>query len=93
MAVILNPVSRPPQRERHPNPRPSSLAGKTIGVINNGHGNAGVILGRVTELLQERYPDATILMRQKPSLRNRAPAPIVDELTARADVVITGLGA
>ncbi|MBI4528033.1 MAG: hypothetical protein HY695_29915 [Deltaproteobacteria bacterium] len=93
MAVILDPVGQVRGGERQLNPRLNSLDGKTIGVIVNGQPNAPVVLGYVAELLQKDFPSAQIIIRTKPSYRNRAPEEILSEMSARAHVVITGLGA
>ncbi len=93
MAIILDPVGRVKSTERPLNPRIATLERKTIGIIVNGHPNAPVILGALADLLRGRFPSAQMIVRNKPSFRNRAPEPILSEMAARAHVVITGLGA
>ena len=50
------------------------------------------ILQEALDLLKQRYRIRDVLFREKPFLGNIAPEPILAELAAKADVVITGVG-
>lgn len=69
-------------------PRKPSLAGLTIGVLDNGKPNAGVLLHRVAELLAARTGAAGVVGFSKPSAAR--PAEILDDVAERAHVVLTG---
>ena len=69
-------------------PRPRSLHGLRIGVLDNSKPNAGVLLGRVAELIGERAGAAEIVRWQKPGASR--PAVMMDDIVARADVLLTG---
>jgi len=69
-------------------PRPRSLRGLRIGVLDNSKPNAGVLLGRVAELIAARASAAEIVRWQKPGASH--PAVMMDDIVARADVLLTG---
>ncbi len=69
--------------------RPQTLAGLTIGYLDNGKEQADVILGRVAELFG-REGGATVFAR-KPTFARVAPREVLEQLKA-CDIVITGLG-
>jgi len=68
--------------------RRAALAGCRIGVLDNSKPNAGVLLGRVAELLAARVGAAEIRRWSKPG--SSRPATNLDELAGAADVVLTG---
>jgi hypothetical protein len=70
-------------------PRPRSLSGLRIGVLDNGKEQANVLLGRAAELLVR--DGATAVFARKPSFSRVAPPEAIDAL-AMCDIVITGLG-
>ena len=55
VAPVLGEVSAAPMA-----PRPSSLEGKTIGLLWNGKANGDVALKRAGELIRQRIPDVTL---------------------------------
>jgi hypothetical protein len=69
--------------------RPGSLAGLTLGILDNGKEQADVILGRAAELLARE--GATPVFARKPSFSRVAPREVLEQLKA-CDIVITGLG-
>jgi hypothetical protein len=69
-------------------PRKPSLAGLTIGVLDNSKPNAGALLHRVAELLAARTDAAGVRGFSKPSAAR--PAEILDDIAKGADVVLTG---
>ena len=68
--------------------RRASLNGCRIAVLDNSKPNAGVLLGRVAELLVERADAAAIRTWRKPGASH--PAANHDEIAAVADVALTG---
>lgn len=65
------------------------LKGKVIGIIDNHKPNADILLGRLAELLTQRYPGVKIVTRRKVSPPTPGP---VDEMAALCDAVIVGTG-
>jgi hypothetical protein len=70
-----------------------TLAGKVIGIIDNGQANSTDMFKELAGLLQERFHPREIIFRTKPTHMQGAPKPIMEELLSRCDAVITGLGA
>jgi len=71
---------------------PDTLDGKTVGVIWNGRAYGNLIIAEALDLLKQRHSIREVLFREKPFLGNVAPAPLLDEMAAKAHVVITGVG-
>ena len=74
-------------------PRLSDLNGKTIGMLSNMLGEADRTFGRIRELLQKRFPTATVLAPSEfPEGGDHIDAEgIVDIVRSRGcDAVITG---
>jgi hypothetical protein len=69
-------------------PRPGSLRGKRIGVLDNSKPNAGALLVRVAELLAERTGAASIRRWTKPGAS--VPSREIDAIAGEVDVVLTG---
>jgi hypothetical protein len=70
----------------------ASLAGKTVGFIDNAKPNFNVLVDDLGELLMSKYGVARIVKRRKPSASIPARAEILAELSETCDVVITGSG-
>ena len=72
--------------------RPADLSGLRLGLLANTKRNAADFLEEVAELLETRYGAKAVITRTKPSIVHPAPAEIVEELRAEADVVVIGVG-
>ena len=70
----------------------TSLAGKTVGFIDNAKPNFNVLVDDLGELLMSKYGVARVVKRRKPSASIPARADIVAELSEACDLVITGSG-
>ena len=92
MLKVLNPTTGSARGHSGIAPRPASLDDKIIGVIWNGRAYGDRILHEAVDLLKQRYRIRDVLFREKPFLGNIAPEPILAELAAKADVVISGVG-
>jgi hypothetical protein len=69
-----------------------SLAGKTVGFIDNAKPNFHVLVDDLGELLMSKYGVARVVKRRKPSASIPAKSEILAELSEVCDVVITGSG-
>ncbi|ETX02013.1 MAG: hypothetical protein ETSY1_05195 [Candidatus Entotheonella factor] len=76
-----------------PAPRPSSLDGKVLGLLDNTKEKAGIFLSALAERIGERYDLARVLQRRKASYSRTASDDILTELSDTCDVVITAMGA
>ena len=93
MTRILDPTVRPARSAALPlAPRPSGLAGATVGLLANGKSNGMALLDRVAERLAERHAIIEFVRVAK----TNASAPVLDEdaemLAGRCALVITAIG-
>ncbi len=87
---VLNPTAEArvqdlPLAKRDPDPR-----GKVIGFLNNRKANAGLLLGRIEEILRERLGEFQTVHGEK-TASSPAPEEVIGALS-RCDVVITAIG-
>jgi hypothetical protein len=91
--VVLDPTAEP---EEVPAaglaPRPASLAGLRVGLLDNGKLNSNVTLDLVAALIAEREPTIEVFRLRKPSSAKPLPADMVEAARARCDVVVAGIG-
>lgn len=87
--ILLDPTSErhPAQRERAP--RPASLDGLTVGLLDIAKARGDVFLDRVQEHLQAR--GVTCERFAKPTFTKVMPIELGNTIAARADVVIEAL--
>ena len=69
-------------------PRLESLAGKRVGILDNGKPNAGTLMLAVTKILQERYGVGEIVKREKPIAG--PPAPEILAALSECDFALVG---
>ena len=69
-------------------PRLPSLAGKRVGILDNGKANAGTLMLAVTKILQERYGVTDVVKRNKPVAG--PPAPEILEDLSKCDFALVG---
>jgi hypothetical protein len=86
---LLDPTSerRPVARERVP--RPGSLEGLTVGLLDISKPRGDVFLDRLEELLSGR--GAEVLRYRKPTFTKPAPADLRHEISVRCDAVVEAL--
>ena len=64
--TVLNPLGQPPDIKLVPMaPRISDLKGKTIYIVDIGFSATDQLLMELQDLLTERYPDTTWIVRKK----------------------------
>ena len=73
-------------------PRFPDLRGKVVGLLDNSKPNADKLGERLAELLKERFGVAGVVVRRKLTAQQGAPKQYLDELSAQADFVLSGLG-
>ena len=72
-------------------PRPSSLDGKTITLLDISKAKGDHLLDRVEELLRERAKPAAIVRKRKPTFARPAPEALREEIAGATDVLIEAL--
>ena len=72
--------------------RPASLSGLRLGLLANTKRNAEEFLTQVGRELAARYGVRTVLAAKKPNIVETAPEPMMAELRAECNIVVTGVG-
>ena len=73
--------------------RVESLRGKTVGLLDDGVQDSHIVLERIGELLQEHNGVDQVILKRKPNLSARVPPDMYEELKARVDFMVIGVGA
>lgn len=90
---LLDPRAPVDSGNRPLMPGLDTLAGKIIGIIDNGQSNSTTMFQELAQLLQEKYRPAEVRFKTKPTHMQGAPKAILEEFVSRCDAVITGVGA
>ena len=90
--TVFDPTDGPVAKAFAPAGRPASLAGKVIGILDNGKAKSDLLLHEIQDLLRSEAGVADVIMVRKPSAYRPAPDEQLDDLARRADAVITGIG-
>lgn len=72
-------------------PRPASLDGKTVTLLDIGKAKGDHLLDRIEELLRERARPKAILRKRKPTFARPAPDGLRAEIAGATDVLIEAL--
>jgi hypothetical protein len=87
--VVVDPTGEQTPAERQRLPRPPSLEGKTVGLLDISKMRGDVFLGRVAERLVER--GLRVERFAKPTFTKPAPIDLRQEIAQKCDVVIEAL--
>ena len=87
--ILLDPTSEVSPAQRAPLPRPGSLSGLTIGLLDISKARGDVFLDRIESRLNER--GFATKRYQKPTFARVAPAPLKQLITTECDVVVEAL--
>jgi len=90
--TVFDPTDGPVAKAFAPAVRPASLAGKVIGILDNGKAKSDLLLHEIQGLLRSEAGVANVVMVRKPSAYRPAPDEQLDDLAQRADAVIAGIG-
>ena len=85
---LYDPTAEPRTIVAQLAPRLASLAGKRVGILDNGKANAGTLMLAVTKILQERYGVTEVVKRDKPVAG--PPKPEVLEALSKCDFALVG---
>ena len=78
-------------KERKTAPRPASLEGRVITLLDISKAKGDHLLDRIEELLRERVRPKAIVRRKKPTFARPAPEPLRQEIVGATDVLIEAL--
>ena len=87
--ILLDPTAEHAAATRERTKRPSSLEGKTVGLLDISKARGDVFLDRVQSRLEER--GLTVERFRKPTFTKVAPIDLRHEISQKCDVVIEAL--
>jgi hypothetical protein len=91
MIRVLDPTNEGKAAGARPAPRPSSLAGKIVGLISNGKEGTKGYFTQLERMLRDELGVADVVWRTKSNYSAPADAPIVDEIR-NWHAVVAGVG-
>ncbi len=89
---ILDPTVEPRRQALTYVPRPDSLRGKRIGLVENTKFNSDKLLQKIGDILKTEYGAAETKMWRKHNSSVPAHDEILDEAKRGVDVVVAGIG-
>ena len=89
---ILDPTTEAVAQSIAYAPRPASLAGKRVGLIENTKFNSDRLLGKIGYILKAEYGAAETRMWRKRNSSVPAHHEIIEELKRTSDVMVAGIG-
>ncbi|MBI3330087.1 MAG: hypothetical protein HYZ81_25690 [Nitrospinae bacterium] len=89
---IFDPTTTPKEQTLRYAPRPTTLQGKKIGLVENTKYNSDKLLLKIGKILQDEYGAQGVLLRRKHNSGVPAHEEILSELKAECDVVVAGVG-
>ena len=89
---IFDPTTEATARKINYAPRPTSLAGLRVGLVDNTKHNSDQLLLRIAALLESKHGAKAHIIRKKHSAGAAPHAEILEEFKAHCDVVVAGVG-
>ena len=89
MTVLLDPTSERSPTQRPRLPRPDSIDGLTIGLLDIAKARGDVFLDRIEERLKER--GIAVKRYKKPTNTRPAPLPLQQQIATEVNLVVEGL--
>ncbi|PKB73197.1 MAG: hypothetical protein BZY75_03140 [SAR202 cluster bacterium Io17-Chloro-G7] len=74
------------------NDRPQSLAGKTLGLLENSKANSDKVLQELANILTEKHGLKEVIMLSKHSASLPTKPEVIQQALDKVDVLITGVG-
>jgi hypothetical protein len=72
-------------------PRPSTLEGKVVTLLDISKAKGDHLLDRIEELLRERARPKAIVRKRKPTFARPAPDPLRQDIVGATDVLVEAL--
>jgi hypothetical protein len=89
MKTVLDPTGELKAPGRAPGPRPATVRGRTVGLLDISKARGDVVLDRLEQLLAE--DGARVLRYRKPTFTRTAPVDLRHEIAEQCEVVIEAL--
>jgi len=87
---VLSPVGEAREASFTAPDLPASLAGRTVGFLDNSKANFDRLVTEMGALLRERFGVAGVVHRKKATAAIPAPREVLEELAKQCDVVFAG---
>ena len=91
MTTLLDPTGELNPVQRELLPRPTSLEGLTIGLLDISKPRGDIFLNRLEEQLKEIEPSIRINRYKKPTFTRPAPTTLSQQIAQECDVVVEAL--
>ncbi len=92
MKELLDPTNEAEPQAATYAPRPASLEGKRVGLIENTKFNSARLLQKIGDILQAEYGVAETRMWRKANSSVPADETIIAELRQSCDAMVAGIG-
>ena len=89
---ILDPTTEVAGRRIAYAPRPKSLKGLRVGLIDNTKHNSDQLLLRIAGILESEHGSKAHIIRRKKSSGAAPHSEIIEEYKANCDVIVAGVG-
>ena len=89
---VFDPTARNAEQEIRLAPRPASMRGLRIGLVENTKYNSSALLLRIAEILEKEYAAKTHILRSKRTAGTPVDEKTIDEFKTAVDVAIAGVG-
>jgi len=89
---VLVPIAEAKFGEIEMAKRHRSLSGKTIGFLWNSKSNGDLLLKNLESPLMAKYRVSEICMKKKNMASSGAPPELLEELSAKCDLVVLAIG-
>ena len=89
---LFDPTSKPVERALDLAPRPATLDGLRLGLVDNTKFNSDTLLALLAERLARRHGMTVALTSRKRSPSHEIDEVAVKALRAQADLVVSGIG-
>lgn len=90
--IVYNPTGGPTPQITRQAARAQTLDGAVLGVIDNGKHNSDKVLGRLVDLLQQRFSLQRVVRVTKRSFSHAISEDDANRLAAECQFVIAGVG-
>jgi hypothetical protein len=89
---ILDPTTVVSGRRINYAPRPKSLNGLRVGLIDNTKHNSDQLLMRIASILEKEHGTKSHVIRRKKSSGSAPHAEIIEDYKGNVDVIVAGVG-
>jgi hypothetical protein len=89
---VLDPTTEISGRRINYAPRPKSLQGLRVGLIDNIKHNSDQLLLRIADILEKEHGAKSHVIRKKKSSGSAPHSEIIEEYKGNVDVIVAGVG-